>query len=170
MNDSHLVTIENSSLTVTPITEETSIPTKAEKLASRGAEHPEVARAARDLTELLIRMALGQANYFAEDAAKAFPNLTQAEASRLGDFFSHVSTWFYRFSPSNPHPEIKHDNPIRSWESNRPYFYDVMRILSVLACQEPLCPHNNCWETRRADCTEESARIAAEYKKRANLK
>ncbi|MGB3205195.1 MAG: hypothetical protein WBB28_09420 [Crinalium sp.] len=57
--------------------------TKADKLISRGSENPHVTLAAREISEMLTRMALGQSQYFAECVERVFPDLTQSESEAL---------------------------------------------------------------------------------------
>jgi hypothetical protein len=61
--------------------------TKTEKLISRGSEKLEVARAAKTVSDMLCRLSLGQAQYFAESVEGAFPDLTQSEAAALARCF-----------------------------------------------------------------------------------
>lgn len=127
---------------------------KAEKLIDRGSEHPEVARAARDISDMLIRIALGQPRYFAECVERAFPSITQKELEDLSALFALVSDYFRQKSEGEIVPQLKNEyRPVRNWGTNQDYFYLIHRLLCVLACDLDYCAENfDCWETRSAHC------------------
>lgn len=127
---------------------------KAEKLISRGSEKPKVTRAAREISELLMRMALGQSQYFAECVERAFPNMTETEAAALAQFFFRVYDYFSQKASGKRFPRVGHnDVTVRSWASDQEFFYDVHKVFCVLACDLEYCGENmDCWETRSAFC------------------
>ena len=129
---------------------------KTQKLISRGSENPKVARAARQISEMLTRMSLGQATHFAEIVEQVFPNMTEKEASALADFFNSVGDYFsYKASGGTDrfYAGASPSNTVRSWKTDEEAFYDVHKVFCVLACELPYCAeHKQCWETRQAFC------------------
>jgi hypothetical protein len=127
--------------------------TKADKLISRGSETPEVAATAEAVAEMVIRMRLGQALYFAEAAERAVPGMTKQEADSLSVFFSGVASYFAKRANGELRPDINLRLPVvRNWETGDGC-YNLLRVFAVLACPFDFCPDKpDCWETRRAFC------------------
>lgn len=127
---------------------------KTQKLISRGSENPKVARAAREVSDILMRMALGQAQYFAECVERAFPNLTEEESENLAFFFSRASDYFAQKAMGDRFPHAGYnDKTIRRWSTDEEYFYNIHKVFCVLACDLEYCSQNmDCWETRSAFC------------------
>ncbi len=128
--------------------------TKAEKLISRGSEKPEVTRAAKTISDMLCRLSLGQAQYFAESVEGAFPDLTQTEAAALARCLERAADYFQQKADGEqfPHCGYAHD-PVRTWKTNEEFFYDIHKLFCVLACNLEYCGENqDCWETRSAFC------------------
>lgn len=127
---------------------------KTQKLISRGSENPKVAMAARAISDMLMRMALGQAQNFAECVERAFPEMTEKEAASLALLFYRVSTYFNQKAWGEKFPHAGYnDKPVRNWNTDAKFFYDVHKVFCVLACNLEYCAENkDCWETRSAFC------------------
>lgn len=128
--------------------------TKADKLISRGSENPQVALAAREISEMLTRMSLGQSQYFAECVERVFPELTQPESEALAAFFERTADYFKQKAEGEKFPHTGYgDRAVRTWKTSEDYFYAIHKVFCVLACQLEHCPENmGCWETRSAFC------------------
>lgn len=128
--------------------------TKAEKLILRGSEKPEVARAAKTISDILCRLSLGQAQYFAESVEGAFPQMNEAEATALAHCFERVAEYFRQKANGEQFPHCGYnDHPVRNWSTNEEFFYEIHKVFCVLACNLECCGENkDCWETRSAFC------------------
>lgn len=136
---------------------------KAEKLISRGSENPKVSQAARYISDMLMRMALGQVKPFVECVEQVFPKLTKVESKYLSEFFLCVSNYFWNKSKDDPTPRyIPNSHSVRIWDNNATHLYDIHKVFCVLSCDLEYCAENvNCWETRSVFCRMD----ADQYKK-----
>ena len=136
---------------------------KTEKLIMRGSENPEVARAAKTISDMLCRLALGQVQYFAESVQAAFPNLTPEEAIALSKTFERTAEYFRQIAQGEQFPHVGYQNEqVRPWASEPEFFYNIHKVFCVLACDLEHCEENlDCWETRSAFCRDDANRRRA---------
>ncbi|MDQ4121688.1 MAG: hypothetical protein M3209_09610 [Acidobacteriota bacterium] len=130
------------------------------KLVTRGLENKDTLHAATNISQLLIRLALGQVKYFAEIVHReVFPKMTAEEAEWAAAFFHRVGVYFERVAEDKTDLSefLYNTQPIRNWGSNAAYFQGIQQLFCVLSCRQADCGERigivkDCWETRRWGC------------------